>query len=379
MRQIILSLLTVCVSLSVQAQSPISIVRTDMPNINDTFRYSITDNLLGLIDLDDTGEGMVWNYATLGSLNQRLDTLVDPVLGTPLVYNITFSNFFDMDHFATLAGRNVLGSFNQNFVSIENVYDFYRETNGFFANVGLGLTINGFPLTSTMEPRDMIYEFPLEFGDEDESFAQYGVDVPQFGYFGQKISRKNTVDGWGELTTRYGTFNTLRVTTILNITDTLSAQGFGFEQPRPTEFEVKWLAKNVGTPLLTVRGQIIFGQKVVSTVEYLDSLRGFTVGTVPNPLGMNDADPLTAVSVYPNPATSEFVVRFNSETPVTYGLKLMDIAGRSVVDLGNRTLLSGDHTWRIATGGLGLQSGVYHLVITTTDGRRSVQKVMLVD
>lgn len=373
---------------SVAAQQAISITRYDMPNINDTFRYSITDNLLGLIDLNDAGADKVWNYATLGSFDQRLDTLVDPVFGTPLVYNITFSNFFDMNHFATIAARNVFGSLNQNFISIENVYDFFRETNGSYANVGLGLTINGFPLTSVMEPRDLIYEFPLEFGDEDQNFAQYGVSVPQFGYFGQKIERQNTVDAWGKLTTRFGTFNTLRVTTLLDITDTISIQGFGFEQQRPREFEIKWLAKNIGSPILLVRGQVLFGQRVVNTVEYLDSIRGFTLSTFPpDPIdttgtvdttssGIFDLLRTADISVWPNPFSEAFQVRMNLLEPVTLQLQLFDITGKMVADLGKRALNAGPQQWSCELGEHALTSGLYHLVISDDSGARMVTKVV---
>lgn len=389
MKSLLLLPFFLLISLIAQAQQPIAITRTDMPNINDTFRYSITDNLLGLIDLNDTGADKVWNYATLGSLNQRVDEYVDPVLGTPLVYNVTFSNFFDMNHFATLATANVFGQFNQNFVAIEDVYDFYRETNGFFANVGLGLTINGFPLTSVMEPRDMIYEFPLEYGDQDNSFAQYGVDVPQFGHFGQKIERENTVDAWGELTTRYGTFNALRVTTILRVTDTISIQGFGFEQQRPTEFEIKWLAKNVRTSLLTVRGQVLFGQQVVNTVEYLDSIRGFTVSTFPPEPEDTTSNPTdtTTASIYdilvpedlrlrPNPFTDELSVLLNLSKAATLQLQVFDITGKMVADLGRKQLSTGTQIWNINVNRYALKPGLYHLVITDANGARLVKKIV---
>jgi hypothetical protein len=386
-------LLAVFVTLSIcaQAQQPISVTRTDMPNINDTFRYSITDNLLGLIGLNDTGADMVWDFSTLGSLNQRVDTLVDPIFGTPLFYNVTFSNFFDMDHFSTIAGRSDLVQFNQNFVSIENVYDFYRETNGFYANIGLGLTINGFPLTSIMEPRDKIYEFPLEFEDEDDNFAQFGVDVPQFGHFGQKMERSNTVDGWGKLTTRYGTFDALRVRTILNVTDTFSIQGFGFEQARPTQFEIKWLAKNIGTELVTVRGQILFGQEIVSTVEYLDSIRGFTLGTLlPEPEDTTTTEPTDTtttsgiydvlvpeqITIHPNPFLSELNVRLNLKKAAALSLSLFDITGKMVADLGRKNLTTGSHLLQYDMSQFGLKPGMYHLVISDDSGGRIVKKMM---
>lgn len=358
-----------------------------MPNINDTFRYSMVDNLLGLIDLNDIGADMEWNYSTLGSFSQRLDTFVDPVFGTPLIYNVTFSNIFDMNHFATIASRNRFGQFPQSFIAVENVYDFYRETNDFFANVGLGLTINGYPLTSVMEPRDMIWEFPLEYGDEDHSFAQFGVQVPQFGYYGQKISRTNTVDGWGQLTTRYGTFNTLRVTTTLDIIDTISVQGFGFEQNQPTTFEVKWLAKNVGTALLTVKGQIVFGQQVINSVEYLDSIRGFTQSSLPpDPVDTTTTDTTSAgilnqlnpedITVIPNPFKDQFSVHFNLPQDMMVSMQLFDNLGRMVADLGKRTIVAQSGIWNQSLQSMSLPSGIYHLLVTGDEGSFKMVKIV---
>ncbi len=389
MRIIYTAVITIIISLTAQAQQAITITSSDMPNINDTFRYSITDDLLGIISLGDTGPDKEWHFETLGSLSQRVDEFVDPVLGTPLVYNVTFSNFFDMNHFATLAAENNLGQFPQNFVSIEEVYDFYRETSGIFANVGLGLTINGFPLTSVMEPRDIIYEFPLEYGDEDDSYGRFGVEVPQFGYYGQKIWRTNTVDAWGELNTRYGTFDALRVTTILNITDTLSIQGFGFDQAQPTAFEIKWLAKNIGAPLVVVKGQIIFGEKIVNTVEYLDSIRGVTIGTPYEPedttgnptdttgtSGILDALNENDLSVHPNPFNEFLTVKMNLLEGAKLDASLFDIQGRQVATIGPRSLPAGVQTWSFNTGQLGLKPGLYHLVITDQFGGRLVRKVV---
>lgn len=371
------------------AQSPIVITRADMPNVNDTFRFSTVDNLLGLVDLSDDGENQTWEYSTLGSFDQRLDTFVDPVFGTPLVYNVTFSNIFDIDYFATLAQRNTFGPFEQNFVAIENVFDFYRETNDYFANVGLGLTINGFPLTAKMEPRDKIYEFPLEYGDQDNSFAQYGVDVPQFGHFGQKIQRRNTVDGWGTITTRFGTFEALRITTTLNITDTISIQGFGFEQPRPEQFEVKWWAKNIGAPVLTVRGQNLFGQTVINTVEYLDSIRGFNQSTFPpepEDTTSNPTDTTTAsiedlmgieeISIQPNPFSESFDVWINSNSNKKLYLELFDITGKRVATIGQFQLSPNANFVSVNASDFALKPGMYHLVVSDDTGGRLVRKII---
>lgn len=336
MRSLSSFLLMMALATAVHAQ--IIIDRTDMPNTNDTFRYSESDNMLGIIDLNDTGPGYTWDYSNLSSVTQRVDTFVDPIFGTPLIYNVTFSNIFDMDHFATIAQRNPLAA-QMGFgpIQLTEVYDFYRETDEFWANVGMGATINAVPLTSTMEPRDFIYEFPLTFGDSYSGFSQYGFEIPTFGYFGSKRDRSTVVDGYGTITTRYGTFEAIRVKSTSNLIDTISFNGFGFEQPRPTEVEVKWLAKGIRTPLLRVVSRQFQGQDQINTVEYLDSLRGFTPGSG---VGVNDPIADASVSISPNPATDRVAVRA-SVLQGTVVCRITDLSGREVdtmtVDARDRT------------------------------------------
>lgn len=384
MKHLILTLITVVsVLFNGMAQQAITITHNDMPNVNDTFRLSICDNLLGIVHLNDDGPDQTWNYSTLGSFSQRIDEYVDPVLGTPLVYNVTFSNFFDMNYFATLAAPDQFGQFGANILNVTEVYDFYRETNSYFANVGLGLTINGFPLTAKMEPRDMVYEFPLEYGDQDESFARFGVQVPSFGYYGQKIRRKNTVDAWGELTTRYGTFNTLRVTTVLDVTDTVSFQGVHFEQAQPTAFEVKWFAKDIGIPVLTAKGQILFGNRVISTIEYLDSIRGFTTATLPpDPVDttgtgiMELPSALRDIRVAPNPFNGELMVMIDANRNAALNMSLWDLRGRCISSKlnANGTATIGSNMYWINTEGI--LPGAYQLIVTEESGQRHALRVL---
>jgi hypothetical protein len=367
-------------SLSVVAQ-PITIDRNDMPNVNDEFRWSVSDNLIGIIDLGDDGPDRVWEYQTLPAYSQRTESFVDPVFGTPLIYNVTFSSFFDLDHFATIAAPNPLG--NQLFgfgpIQFEEVFDFYRETNAFFANVGMGATINGIPLTSRMEPRDFIYRFPMEYGSTDESFSQFAFDLPTIGHYGQKMLRTNTVDAWGTLTTRFGTFEVLRVYTELERTDTVSIQGFAFEQERPREFEYKWLGKNTGLPLLKVSGQFLFGQRVVNEVVYQDSVRGFTP---PGPFVEPEPEPepepedtgstsigqmeLLDLQVYPNPVEAVLRLSFRSRTNGSLLMEVRDITGRRVAQPKRMHLAHGMQ--QVDVDCASLSPGTYIVTLTTDDG-----------
>lgn len=354
---------------------PITINRNDMPNVNDEFRWSVSDNLLGIIDLGDDGPDRVWEYQTLPAYSQRTEEFVDPVFGTPLVYNITFSSLLDLDHFSTIAAPNPLGSqlFGFGPVQFEEVFDFFRETNSFFANVGMGATINGIPLTSRMVPRDFIYRFPMTYGGSDQSFSQFGFDLPTIGHYGQKMLRTNTVDAWGTLTTRFGTFEVLRVYTELQRTDTVSIQGFGFEQNRPKEFEYKWLGKNTGLPLLKVSGQFLFGQKVVNEVIYQDSVRGFTppgpfVDPEPEDTGSTSIGQteLLDLQAYPNPVISYLRISFRSRTNGSVLVDIRDITGRRVAPPRRIPLAHGMQ--QVDVDCTSLSPGTYLVTLTTDDG-----------
>jgi len=369
-------------AIGVTAQ-PVTINRNDMPNVNDEFRWSVADNLLGIIDLDDDGPDQIWEYQTLPAYSQRTEGFVDPVFGTPLIYNVTFSNFLDMEHFATIAAPNPLGSqlFGFGPIQFEEVYDFYRETNTFFANVGMGATINGIPLTSRMEPRDFIYRFPMEYGSTDQSFSQFGFDVPTIGHYGQKMLRTNTVDAWGTLTTRFGTFAVLRVYTEMERTDTVSFQGFGFEQNRPKEFEYKWLGKNTGLPLLKVTGQFLFGQRVVNEVVYQDSVRGFTP---PGPFDEEepedtlsagiDHSELLELRAYPNPVVSSLRVSFQSKQSGSVTVNIRDVTGRKVAP--QQRMILGVGLQQLEIDCSSLSAGTYWVSLVTEAGSVSMVPIV---
>jgi hypothetical protein len=152
------------------------------------------------------------------------------------------------------------------------------------------------------------------------------------------------------------------------------------------------MAKNIGVPVLTVRGQILFGTKVVSSVEYLDSLRGFTLSTpLPEPVDTTQVDTTIIDStglgmlndvlfgqmlVSPNPFADELMMHLQLARPATLRAELYGIMGQRVAYLGRRTFATGQHNWGIAIEDMGLPAGIYHLVLTDDDGHRMVRKLM---
>jgi gliding motility-associated-like protein len=116
----------------------------------------------------------------------------------------------------------------------------------------------------------------LNYGNIDSSNSGYANAVPGIGYFAKRQKRVNMVDGWGMLTTPYGTFNTLRVKSVITVTDSIyfDTLGFGFNLPLPTVYEFKWLAQGKKLPVLEIdaAAALIGTALTVTDVLFQDSL-----------------------------------------------------------------------------------------------------------
>jgi hypothetical protein len=86
--------------------------------------------------------------------------------------------------------------------------------------------------------------------------------------------RVNMVDGWGQLTTPFGTFpNVLRLKTLIYHQDTTIS--FGVTLPVNTTIDIiySWFDLNYGIPVLQVNGKFINNDEIYTSAEYIDSLR----------------------------------------------------------------------------------------------------------
>lgn len=287
--------------------SQITITSSDMPDANDTFRVSII-NGIDTIDLDNTGPNSVWDYSFLQFETQKVDSFVK-VTTTPWGYQMYFNNPLPdpwgyPDHYSNYAQRkDPPPTFNPNF-QVDEVYYFYKESSDQFAQTGFGAQLNGFPMSQRYIPVDVIYEFPLDYEDTSSCVSEFGMLIPMIGYYGRQTERKNTVDGWGTLTTPFGTFQTLRVRTELNLTDTLYIDTIpaGYSISRPKDFEFKWLANGEGIPVLQINVSEYLGALIINEIRYRDSVRMDFVSVQ----GIEYA--VSEMTTFPNPNNGSFIL-----------------------------------------------------------------------
>jgi hypothetical protein len=343
MKYILSFVFTFLIAIILSAQ--ITITQDDMPSSGDTIRTSNSVNF-GMINFEETGEDFTWDFSMLTPFSQDVDTFVN-VSQTPWLYQLMFLTS------ANLAQKGM--EFDQlPGYQVSDYYDFYKNSSSGYKFVGFGVTLNGLPIPNKYDEADMIYKFPIENGNVDSSMAEHGLGLPSLGYFGGWKKRVNHADGYGTIITPYGTFETLRIKSTVQQYDSIYIDSLGFGIPMYQEYiEYKWLGNDFGIPLCTVRDD-----GLITNVTYIDSVRNLTVG-LENFLAEDK------ISIYPNPAQSDFVVEINLIKPSGIEIQLFDLTGILV----NRLLSSKTKESVIRKSfdlhALDLSSGLYFIVIKT--------------
>jgi len=221
--------------------SQIVINTTDMPHVGDTLRISQTN--IAPAGYAKTGMDTLWDFSTLQALSQRIDTFAS-VTSTPFAYQL----FFAGANLATpLTGSPIPG------LPVTQGYTFFKNSAASYNEMGSAYTIQNLPLPAKYDNPDVHYLFPMAPGNTWSSTAAFSINVPNLAYFSTQRYRTNIVDGWGSLTTPYGTFQTLRVKSTLLEHDSIYidslSTGFPFNR-NITQYI--WLGKGKSVPLLQV-------------------------------------------------------------------------------------------------------------------------------
>lgn len=363
-KNITLTLFAILSITMVNAQ--ITITNADMPSVNDTFRISATANIQGL-DPVLTGAGYSWDFSTLVPSTQQVDTFFS-VSSTPVAYQLFFNNIFLYpNHKASYAIRGIDIGIPQ--VPITEVFDFIKNSPSAYDNVGFGSKISGIPSSTQNDPVDREYEFPMNFNDNHISNSEYGMSIPGFGYYGQSLERVDTIDGWGSLTLPNGTYNVLRVKSILNKIDTtyLDALSLGTTIPRAQEIEYKWLALGTGIPVLKIVTNVGF----VTQIEYQDIFI--------NNISVVEFDKINRVKLFPNPTKNHLIIDFNASISGNLKMKLKNISGKDVAIVYNENITTGNKKLIIDLAHYSIKSGIYFVEFVMDGKQYYTEKIVVVE
>jgi len=344
-------------------KAQITVGANDFANANDTVRVSIA-NIPNGLNYKATGADTTWDYSFLQWSSQRVDKLLNPT-NTNVMYALYFGNVSFNSHRANLASPGALNISISSLLTVNSLYNFFYKSSSSYIQQGLGMSIDNIPTTVSMTDRDTLYKFPLNYGDADQVYSSFKVNLPLIGGVLHTQTRTNQVDGWGTLTTPFGTFPVLReYTQIVSYDsvyiDTLHA---GLNVPLATQRQYKWIGNGQKEPLLEINTQVVLGIETISSIVYRDSVRNppVVISGIEQPAGN------LAFNVYPNPSTGNFLISYSND-----GETQLEIA-----DLSGKELLSKVFTGQLESIDASQWAKGIYLVMLTNHAQTSVRKIVI--
>ena len=286
--------------------SQITVDVNDFADGGDTVRFSATNN--PGIDYSTTGANVTWDFSDLNAESQELTNFKDPSTAGPLV-SFTFGTFADPEYQATNYYKatdiplDMAGQFLP--ITINEVNQFARHTNNSASLVGLAINVEGNDIPVPSDTIETKYVFPLNYGDSYSSRGYTNLDMnPIFNLIWiQYRQRSSTVDGWGTVTTPYGSFDALRVkheiTELDSVFIDLTGTPMWIELPVPLSVEYEWLSKNELAPILSIRISLAGGNETVTQIKYKDIYLGLDASITENTLQLN---------IGPNPVEDDLFI-----------------------------------------------------------------------
>ncbi len=309
-------------------QAQITIDQNDFANSGDTLRMSqaVWNPLL---NYGATDTNYTWDFSSLQWQSQYIDGYLNP-MNTGTFYAITFNNLSVNPYRSNIAklADNALTTLPILSSIFTEGYNFFYKSSSMYRQRGLGMKVSGFTTPVPMAHSDTLYHFPMNYGNQDASWSDYKVNVPNLGTYVHKQHRTNEVDGWGTLITPFGTFDVLRVRTEIRGSDSLYVDTLnaGIKIDNDIQREYKWFAKDQKVPLLQINTQAgIFGQfqgfEFVTKIVYRDSVRF-------DPTGIFDAaKDEVQFRVYPNPSYGSFFISVPNDL-TSAKITITDVSGR---------------------------------------------------
>lgn len=266
------SILTTLLLFPICLCAQISIGSNSMPSSGDTLRYTIAilDTAV-LLNYQNAGPNQSWNFNQLVPQRQG-------------VSEFKASSQTPYPNIRNRTGEKVADTLSLQGIELYDFYNFYTNSSSEFAmdyrGAGFPTGISFYPvypIENAFADKDEVYQFPLDYGDNDSSTYQFVFQSPNIpgapsAYYQSSGTRVNNVDAWGTITTAFGTFQTIRVVTDLISYDSISFDGTNFGIPNHRR-EYKWLSNQEKIPVLIVQGAVLADVFVPALVQYRDSIR----------------------------------------------------------------------------------------------------------
>jgi len=268
MKQILLIILLCCFVEQLFSQATYSMA--NFAANGDTFY--LTKAQLSNTNFDTSGAGITWNYSSLtGSSQRRLLYRLPSQTGYTTLQWPYIANSNNVNLSSTDGQTTAVLGFQQS-----NPNDYFLKNNNLLRQKASAytVTVNGFSLNvkNVFERPDTLYKFPLQYNGTNTSQGAYTINIPDVYYRNSSINRKDTIKGWGTVTTPHATYsNALQLISNIMQVDSLSV----LNQPVITNDtiytrEISWFDPSEKHPVLLVRQTKTGSIYVTTSVEYLD-------------------------------------------------------------------------------------------------------------
>jgi hypothetical protein len=311
------------ISQSINAQ--VTINNGDFPNGGDTCLVSIS-NQTTIVDYTTTGASQTWDFSYLEATSQRIDTFFN-INSSSALYQLSFNNWltaadYNSDYYNKLINNN-LPAIPGGTVTLENPVFFSKNSSSKLEIVGIGVEVNGIEVPVQSDTIDVVYEFPLTFNDAWYSRSYFNMDMNPIydAQFKRQQQRDAVVDGWGQITTPFGTFDAIRVKTTLTYQDSIYLDlpvigGSWLAIPTPETVEYHWLTNANKIPVL----KIITQAGIATSIEYRD--HAVTSFASANTREEN------IFKLFPNPVSNDLTIQTNNSSNL---VEIIDVNGKLIL------------------------------------------------
>ncbi len=307
--------------ISLYAFPQIVITESDFPTPGYAYPYS--QKPAPGIEIDsytDSGANIIWDFSAITKTEQNLIRFISPT-STEIQYICiaVFNNPLDPEHDSDVAKPGEEMSDPMGSIQVTDVFEFFQIQADAYVSTGRSANVNGIPTCVKNEPADTIFKLPLNYGDTLSSNSAFEISIPGVGYYGQTIQRFSVADAWGTVITPFGTYNSLRIKSIIEFEDSIFYDSYGFGTTIPhTETHYIWLTNDFKIPVFTVeeKGQN-FGGTIAFWIDTLDHTSS------------NDGMMELPLSVYPVPASERLNLTLTNSSEIV--LFIVDVNGKTVM------------------------------------------------
>jgi hypothetical protein len=347
------------------AKAQITVTSSQMPSSGDTARMSLA-NLNSIGNYTATGANFNWDFNNLVPTDQVMREF-KPSFQTPYAFYFLPPKYGEKTLDAVPIPNIPLGGLT---ITIEDIYSFYRKNGtSSFNSEGLGLKLSGIPVGATYTDEDELYLFPLNYLNRDST--RFSLTTPSntlvpFTYkkHGYRITE---ADGWGTITTPFGTENCLRVVTTQYSIDTIyiPALPSGFNKIGFPNYmrSYQWLTLNDNVPYLEVSGNLVGNNFTPTQARYRDRIRYF--------VGIEEKRDKVSVlfNIYPNPSSNSIALVFNNNS-IKMDYYIADLSGK-VVKSGVISNEKAEYEHQILL--TELPKGLYHFTLSDNKTQQTIK------